>query len=156
MLDDSGCVMFSTTRSVWAWASPRSPRWCWRRSALTSPPWRSPRTEPRSAPTCPPPRPWWAERSLLSISLICVNQSSHGTGETVETRTARKPVQIEPTVIRLNRVSVVIKFAIGLTFLTRAWGTLTVREQRELSWTLGPQTWCQVEWLRIATNIYWQ
>lgn len=29
--------------------------------------------------------------------------SSHGTGERVETRTARKPVQIEPTVIRLNR-----------------------------------------------------
>ena len=30
-------------------------------------------------------------------------------GERVETRTARKPVQIEPTVIRLNRVSDVIK-----------------------------------------------
>ena len=43
-------------------------------------------------------------------------KSSHGTGERVETRTARKPVQIEPTVIRLNRVSVDIKSVTLLTF----------------------------------------
>ena len=32
-------------------------------------------------------------------------QKHHETGANVETRTARKPVQIQPTVIRLNRVS---------------------------------------------------
>ncbi len=34
----------------------------------------------------------------------------------METRTARKPVQIEPTVIRLNRVGIVFKYVTLSTF----------------------------------------